>query len=246
MLNFEPTIISQDEFLLDLENHIKQAHEFKPLYKLPAANIGVEYMIGTFGWNLWTKCLYEYPRKFKQILDASAESNYNRAKVFCENSEIPIFMVCDDMAGNHGPFISPRLMRKYYFPWLRRFTKMAHRNDTFFIFHSDGDLMPLMDDLVGSGIDGLNPIEPYAGMNLARIKEMHGDHLVLLGNVCCSSTLITGSTEAVVKESKRCLRDGAPGGGYFFGSSSEIHDACPVSNCEAMYATLRRYGAYPL
>jgi len=114
------------------------------------------------------------------------------------------------------------------------------------IYHSDGDVMKILDDLLDIGIDGLNPIEPLAGMDIGLLKQRYGKNLVLVGNVDCSQVLPLGSREEVVEATQACLRAAAPGGGHFIGSSSEIVPSTPLENILTFYETCRTYGRYPL
>ena len=67
------------------------------------------------------------------------------------------------------------------------------KNDVRPIFHSDGNLNPILDELVNAGIKGLNPIDPLGEMDIAKIKEKYGDKLILIGNVDCSNLLPFGT-----------------------------------------------------
>ena len=58
---------------------------------------------------------------------------------------------------------------------LERLVKAWHEHNIKCLFHSDGNLMPVLADLVKTGIDGLNPIETAAGMNLKEVKNFYGD-----------------------------------------------------------------------
>jgi uroporphyrinogen decarboxylase len=113
-------------------------------------------------------------------------------------------------------------------------------------FHTDGYVMEIADDLLATGICGLNPIEPLAGNDIGELKRRYGDRLVLIGNIDCSQTLPLGSVEDVRRAVRECLRAAGHGGGLFIGSSSEIVPATPVENILAFYEACHEYGTYPL
>jgi len=106
--------------------------------------------------------------------------------------------------------------------------------------------MEILDDMIDVGIDGLNPIEPLAGMDIGYLKKRYGKDLVLVGGVDCSQLLPLGSAEDVVRGTKGVLRLAGQGGGLFIGSSSEIVPSTPVENILAFYETCRTAGRYPL
>nr|MBC8389838.1 hypothetical protein [Actinomycetota bacterium] len=65
-------------------------------------------------------------------------------------------------------------------------------------------------------------------------------------NVDSSHTLPLRDKEEVVKETKECIKIGAPGGGYILASDSDIRDDMPVENVLTMFETGRKYGEYPI
>lgn len=106
--------------------------------------------------------------------------------------------------------------------------------------------MPLIDMIVDSGIDCLDPIDPTAGMNIAEIKKKYGQRIALKGNVDCAQTLTFGSVEQTIAESKRCIQLAGPGGGYIFSSGNSIHSAVKPENYAAMMETHKKYCNYPI
>lgn len=99
------------------------------------------------------------------------------------------------------------------------------------LFHSDGNLNPILDRLVETGIDGLNPIEVLAGMDVADIHRRHPG-LYLAGGIDVSQLLPYGSPEAVRDTVRRAID--AAGGRLLVGSSTELNDAVPLANYLAL------------
>jgi uroporphyrinogen decarboxylase len=114
------------------------------------------------------------------------------------------------------------------------------------IKHTDGNLWPIIDMIIDSGIDCLDPIDPLAGMDLAEVKAKYGDRVALKGNVDCAETMTFGTPEDVIAETKEALRKGAPGGGFILSSSNSIHSSVKPENYTAFLETWREYGRYPL
>lgn len=80
--------------------------------------------------------------------------------------------------------------------------------------------MGILNDLIECSIDGLNPLEPLAGMDIGKIKHRIGKKVVLIGNIDCSHLLPFGTTEEVRKEVKKTIEVAA--------SSSELHNEIPL------------------
>ena len=70
---------------------------------------------------------------------------------------------------------------------------LFHEKGIKIVFHSDGNLMQVLDQIIATEVDGLHPIEPTAEMNLAHVRELCPDRVVLIGNLDCSQLLPFGS-----------------------------------------------------
>ena len=152
----------------------------------------------------------------------------------------------DDWAWNMGPMMSPAHFREFILPYFKRFVEAAKGTGAYVIKHCDGNVWKLMDMIVESGIDALNPIQPDAGMDIGEVKEKYGDRLCLAGNINCGYTLSEAPIEQVVREVKEAIRKAGPGGGYIMMSSNSLHSSVRAENYRAMVEATRTYGRYPL
>ncbi|MBS7610300.1 nucleoside 2-deoxyribosyltransferase, partial [Candidatus Bathyarchaeota archaeon] len=138
-----------------------------------------------------------------------------------------------------------QLFREFELPNLRRIIEFADKRGIPVLKHSDGNLYPIIDDMLEAGIKGLHPIEPGT-MDLADIKRRYGNRICLLGNVDCRYVLPFGSEEDVRRDVRRCIDAAAEGGGFVLTSSNSLHANCKVENVYAMVDEAREYGKYPL
>jgi uroporphyrinogen decarboxylase len=112
--------------------------------------------------------------------------------------------------------------------------------------HTDGNIWSIFDMLVGTGIAGIHPIDPLAGMDIGEAKARYGDRVCLIGNIDCGS-LLTAGTEADVRQAvKECIRKAGKGGGLICTSSNSIHSGVLPQNYVTMLRAIREYGKYPL
>ena len=145
----------------------------------------------------------------------------------------------DDVAYRSGPFCHPAVFREVMMPAMRR---VAEAITIPWIFHSDGNLMPILDDILSLGIDGLHPIEP-GPMNLADVKARYGDRVCIVGNVSVD-LLGRGTPEAVRETVRQCIEVGAPGGGYMISSANSIPSYTRPENARAMADAIAEFGGY--
>jgi uroporphyrinogen decarboxylase len=155
-----------------------------------------------------------------------------------------VIILGDDYAGNHGPMMSPAVFRTFLLPRLRKMIDMIHEEGAFCIKHSDGNLYSLLDMIISAGPDGLNPIEPVAGMELRRVKQLVGDRVCLVGNIDCAHLLPHGTVEQVREAVRTAIADAAAGGGYMLSSSNSIHSSCNAANFVAMVRAAHEFGRY--
>jgi uroporphyrinogen decarboxylase len=183
------------------------------------------------------------PELIAGLIDMAVDVNLQMAAEAVKRG-VKIVYTGDDYAYVNGPLMSPKAFRGIFYPRLCRVMQGYKELGLYVIKHTDGDIMPLIDMIVDSGIDCLDPIDPIAGMDIAHIKEKYGKRVAIKGNVDCSHTLTFGSVEDTIRESRKCLEIGMPGGGYIFSSSNSIHSSVKPENYLAMLSTLKKYGNY--
>jgi uroporphyrinogen decarboxylase len=155
-----------------------------------------------------------------------------------------VIILGDDYAGNQGPLMSPELFRRFLLPPLKEMISLIHNEGALCIKHSDGNLYPLLDMIVAAGPDGINPIEPVAGMELKKVKELVGRKVCLAGNIDCAHLLPHGTPEQVRVAVRQAIADAAAGGGYILTSSNSIHSSCAPQNFVAMVRACHEFGSY--
>ena len=124
----------------------------------------------------------------------------------------------DDLADKNGPFFTSQQLQTVFLPELKR---AAAEIKTPWIFHSDGDLLPILDDLLTLGMSGLHPLEPGA-MDLDRLKREYGQRLCLVGNIDIKHTMTDASDEEIGQCVRRCMDQLSSGGGYIISDSNSV------------------------
>lgn len=114
------------------------------------------------------------------------------------------------------------------------------------LFHTDGNVTPLLDDLVEIGVDVLNPVQPSALGDLAALKAAYGDRLSFSGAIDTHQVLPNGRPDDVRAEVKRRIQELGPGGGYILSSVHSILVDVPPENVLAMADAAQEFGRYPL
>lgn len=183
------------------------------------------------------------PDLVKALVDMSVTINLELAKEVVARG-VKIVYTGDDYAYNKGPLMSPKHFRELFYPGLCRVMGGYKELGLYVIKHTDGNIWPIIDMIINSGIDCLDPIDPQAGMDLGEVKAKFGDRVALKGNVDCSQLMTFGTPDEVIEATKEALRKGMPGGGFILSSSNSIHSGVKPENYVAMLQTLREFGKY--
>jgi len=197
------------------------------------------------GLEAFTADLYLRPGVARRLVDMVTRYNVGLCRQMAELG-VDGVVVGGDLAERHGPLFKPQLYAEFFAPCLRAIVEEGHRRGILVVKHSDGNLYPILEDMVATGIDGLHSIEPMAGMEIGRVKQAFGERICLLGNIDCSHTLCTKEQQEVEREVMDCIRAASHGGGHIISSSNAFHAAVRLPNVLAMIGAARKYGRYLL
>ncbi len=218
------------------------AHDF---LEIPSVGLLMEPLIATIGIDSIGRFARKEPAFLHKVCASIMLPQYKKMEFLCK-SEAPVIIIPDDCAYKGHPILSPNMYKEFIIPHLAKMIQMAHKRGKLVIMHSDGFIEPYYPLFIEIGLDAHESLEPVAGMDLKYCKEYYGDKLSLVGNIDSSRLLPYGTTEEVAAEVKKCLRDGAPGGGYMFSPCTDLTDSCKLENAIAMMETYKKYRKYPI
>jgi uroporphyrinogen decarboxylase len=162
---------------------------------------------------------------------------------------VDIIKIGDDLGTQESLLMSPDMYRAILKPVHADYIRyIRERTSARIFFHTDGDVFPLIDDLVEIGIDILNPIQTSAGKmsNLEALKARWGDRLTFCGGIDTHRILPAGTPDEVREEVRRVIQILGPGGGYMVSSVHTIMNDVPAENILAMVDAVEDHGTYPI
>ncbi len=199
------------------------------------SGVGLDYMYHVAGMELFTELCCFHPGVMEEWFESVLGAELRRVAAIADPRYIPVALTYSDIAHKTGTLFSPQWLRQYWKPRLKRLNDAWHVRETVCIFHSDGNLWGVMDDLVDAGIDGLNPIEVLAGMTPKEVRHRY-PQLVLTGGIDVSQLLCMGTPDEVRRACREAVAD-TGGRGYFMGSTTELHWEAKLENAMAMFET---------
>jgi uroporphyrinogen decarboxylase len=162
---------------------------------------------------------------------------------------VDIIKIGDDLGTQKSLMISPNMYRDILKPVHADFISFIKaRTNAKIFFHSDGDVVPLIEDFIEMGVDILNPIQTSAGSmsDLPALKKRFGKDIVFCGGIDTHRILPFGSVAEVRQEVRRVMQILGPGGGCMIGAVHTIMNDVPPENVLAMVDAVEEFGRYPL
>jgi hypothetical protein len=200
-------------------------------------------LIGQQNAMLW---MGEEPERMGAIINRIGAHYLECAKAEIEAGRglLDGFVIWGDVAYKKGMFFSPRYWREYFKPWVARMTEYAHANGLPVIYHGCGNCKTIFQDYIDMKIDGYNPLEAKAGMDVVELRRQYGHGMGFCGN---SNVQIweSGDRDTIRREVLRKL-NAAKGGGYIFMSDHSVSSAVSGRTYDYIVKLVREFGNYPI
>ncbi|MGM0366544.1 MAG: uroporphyrinogen decarboxylase family protein [Actinomycetota bacterium] len=160
---------------------------------------------------------------------------------------VDIIWTGDDIGSQKGMLISPRMWRKYLKPRMAKlYSELKQVNPGLKIaYHSDGNIYPVIDEMIEIGLDILNPVQPKC-MDPYYLKRRYGKNISFWGTMDIQETLPFATAGEVEREARERIRFMGPGGGFIISPSHHVQIDTPVKNFFSFWNAVEEYGKYPI
>ena len=210
---------------------------------------GMKVMVipgGLFEWTTWlmgmvpfSYALADQPDLVDAIIAKVSDIIYAVIEDMLDEPNIGGMFLGDDMGFASGTFVSPVMLRRNFFPHLKRVTDLVHAAGKVFVLHSCGNVYAVMDDLIAAGIDAKNSFEDKI-LPVEQVYQRWGKHVALVGGV--DMNLLTAGDETQVRARTRQILDVCgPGGHYVLGTGNSVANYLPLQNYQAMLDEGRKW-----
>ncbi len=153
----------------------------------------------------------------------------------------------DDFGAQNGMLISPRMWRKFFKPRMAELWQELKRvnPNVMIMYHSDGAIAPILDDLIEIGLKVFNPVQPNVpGHDPEELKARFGDRLSFWGAIDQQQLLPFGAPEQIEAEVKAKIEVLGKNGGYMCSPAHIVQADTSLANVEAFIAAVKRHGVY--
>ena len=205
---------------------------------------GFEYLwrcTGTINALMW---MLEDEKAIAAFLDRIGNFAVELARVQAEDNRISGMYIWGDVAYVNSMMFSPEIWRKYFKPIVKRIISVCHDAGLMTIYHGCGNALMIFEDLIEIGLDGYNPLEVKAGLDVVKLKKQFGENMAFVGNIDVR-VLETNDKNKIAKEAMYKLKAGR-GGGYIVQSDHSVSSDVSPESYEYMVSLVREYGVFPL
>lgn len=201
-----------------------------------------------YGYEAFLAAVALYPEEVGRIWWEDAlitrESNKVVIRLMREYKLIPMLLCGHDICVNRGPMVDPSYLRTHFWPQAKVSISPLVEEGIRVIHHCDGNVMPLVDDMIGAGFSGFQGFQYECGVDpceLRKRRSLRGEEPLILGGLSVTRTLPFGTPAEVEDEVEYCLDYTGGGRGLFLFTSNVTGVEVPPANIEAAYRHLAKW-----
>ena len=200
------------------------------------------FLVTMRGMNRALIDLIEEPELIHAVMEKGAAIAIEKGKF---NIDLGLNILrLNDSVGNMS-VISPEHWREFVFPHMKEVCDTLHAYDpnVRIYCHICGNILPIAEDLVETGLDCIGPLDPLGNFTPAQIRGRVGDAVSLMGGVN-TLTFLQGRPEHIIEESISCMHQAGAHGGYILGSGCVVPRDAVKENLLALREAADAYGIY--
>jgi hypothetical protein len=207
--------------------------------------IPIALWYSTYGYETALAGLALYPDQYRKLILTSAETARQRAGLLAravnDGLHPGAVLTGEDICSQRGPMVSPKYLRKEYWPLVEYAWEPLKAAGVKIVWHCDGDVRPLLPDILASGADGLQGFQRECGLDLDWIVDLRtrrGDPLLIFGPMEVATKFRLGTPADIrdeVVHSMETCRDKAA---LVFFTSNTITPDIPLENIKAYWQTV--------
>jgi uroporphyrinogen decarboxylase len=158
---------------------------------------------------------------------------------------VDILLTGDDVGTQRGMLMSPKMWRKWLKPRLAEIIAASKgaKPDLIIFYHSDGDIEPIIPELIEIGVDVLNPVQPEC-MDPVHLKREYGGELAFWGTIGTQTTMPFGTPDEVKATVVERIETVGQGGGLLLAPTHVLEPDVPWENIAAFFEAIDEYGRY--
>ena len=170
---------------------------------------------------------YEEADMLRDMLETFTDTAVKVIERVGERCPIDCIAVHEDMAGKSGPLFGPAQIREFFKPYYMKVWEAARAYGArLFSQDSDGDISPILGELIEYGLNSIHPMEPVGGNDIVALRKKYGKKICFKGGI--DKHALTRGKEAVRRELEYRLDPCLMHGGTVFALDHRIPNGVPI------------------
>ncbi|HAI10122.1 MAG TPA: hypothetical protein DCM28_00330 [Phycisphaerales bacterium] len=173
---------------------------------------------------------YDQPELMQDIIDTLHHTSKHVLEAVSKHIVIDQLSVHEDLAGRSGPLVGPTQVLSYFKPYFQDIWQMlSSRGRKIFAMDTDGNVNPIIDELLDCGLTEIFPMEPAAGMDVVNLWQQYGSRLAWRGGI--DKLALRQDKHAIRKELEYKLQPAMRDAGHHvFALDHRIPDGVSIEN----------------
>jgi hypothetical protein len=203
---------------------------------------------GRFGYQNFFYIVGLYPHRARKLMEIGGAQGRCQSRLIARAVQEGIYPravpLGEDLCTQRGPMISPDFLEKYYAPQLRYGLEPLLEVGCRPVWHCDGDVRPMLDFLIDSGVQGLQGFQPECGMILDELverKTRDGESLLIFGPLAVTTELPVCTPEEITAKVHHAIQVCKGKASLVLFTANTINPDVPLENIKAMYESVHTF-----
>ncbi|NLG27606.1 MAG: hypothetical protein GX557_06820 [Chloroflexi bacterium] len=199
-----------------------------------------------FGYEGTFEIVGAYPEHARKMVEVGGARGYNNCRLVARAVREGLYphamLFGEDICSQRGPVISPRFLERHYAPQLARNIALLQEAGCRPVWHSDGDVRPLVDMLIACGVQGFQGFQPECGMTLEYItskRTREGSPLIIFGPLAVTTEMPFLSADEIHRRARAAIEHCRGRASLVMLTGNTINPDIPLDNIRAMYRAVR-------
>ena len=181
---------------------------------------------------------YDYPELYHHICDELVTWQIRMVDEIAQYVKPDFMTIAEDMSYNHGPMLSKELFDEFLLPYYRRLIPEIKKHGTYVFIDSDGNITSAVPWFIEAGIDGILPLERQSGVDVAKIRELYPDFLMIGG----FDKMCMFHTQKEIRAEMERLLPTMQKGRFLPAMDHQTPPGTPIENYRVYTALMKEYG----
>lgn len=209
---------------------IRYLRELEPDFLVGGGNSCCLAMPADDEYMTFSYMMYDAPEQIVERAENMLTSGLAQLERMAEAGAEFVYLP-SDLADARAPYFNPEQLDTFFMPFAKRWSARVKELGLLPVFHTDGNIMPLIEQAVETGVNALQALDPIAGITVAGLREKLGGRLCLCGNLDCG-LMLSGTPEQVYASAADIIAQGK-GSPFVFGNSNAVVYETPKENYDA-------------